>query len=1088
VNPNHPQEKEMTRFGPTDWFQGIAILAAFAIGAVAAADTPSGREILDAAGIQGGLVVHLGCGDGRLTAQLRGDKRYLVHGLDADPSHVAAARDHLQSLGVYGPVSVDRLSGDRLPYADNLVNLLVSEDLGDVPLDEVNRVLAPLGVAYLKQGDRWVKTARPWPEDIDSWTHFLHGPDNNAVARDRVVGPPSGLQWISDPIHLRSHEHLNSVSSVVSSAGRIFYVIDEGPTSAVIAPPQWRLIARDAFSGVLLWKREIGPWEGHFRVFRSGPPGVARRLVAVDGRVYATLGYGKRVAAFDTASGKTLHVYDGTEGALEIVCTGEQIFVVVGDIDLTPPADPGKRFYPQPAPRNKGLVAVDTASGEVLWSRRSADTAELMPTTMAISRGRLFYQNPADVVCLDATTGEELWRAERPVYTERLSWSAPTLVATPDVVLSADGSTGGLPDDVRKGREPVEWVMSDQDIRRHPPGDVVAFSAKDGTRLWSDRSLQGFCNPGDLFVVDDQVWCGADVGTGQALLNVAVDLKTGAVKSSRPQDGWPVAGHTRCYRSKATERFLILGDVGVEFVDLDDWRWNANPWVRGTCQYGVMPSNGLLYVPPDSCACRPEMRLHGFSAMAPRRSTSAATSANQPQLQSGPAFDWAPTAETTDPAAAAEQWPTYRRDPARSGNSPAPVPTDLAAVWQAQLGGQLTSPTIAENRVFVSRVDTHTVYALDATTGQQAWSCTVGGPVDSPPTIFGELVLFGCRDGHVYCVRHRDGQLVWRFRAADESRTIVAMDRVESAWPVHGSVLVHEGKVWFAAGRSPFLDGGIHVYALDAVSGKVAVKRTIFSRGPQQLHTSPPEQPGDVTAPGMPDILSASDGTVYMRWMGFDQDGNTTNVRPHLFSATGFLDDTWWHRTYWQYGVSMQGGFGGWPKAAMQVPAGRIMVVGPDTLFSYDRSEYDSGNGGDVHAGHIGVVKRDYQDSGRVDHTQNPFVLYAVAKPDAMQARRRAPKSQLKWQTSVPLLVRAMLVADQTLFIAGPHEGTDNHGLMHLAEPQPGALWAISAADGTVQSKCELAVDPVLDGMAAAGERLYLVTRGGDVCCFGRDE
>ena len=31
------------------------------------------RQILDAAGVKGGLVVHLGCGDGALTAALRAD-------------------------------------------------------------------------------------------------------------------------------------------------------------------------------------------------------------------------------------------------------------------------------------------------------------------------------------------------------------------------------------------------------------------------------------------------------------------------------------------------------------------------------------------------------------------------------------------------------------------------------------------------------------------------------------------------------------------------------------------------------------------------------------------------------------------------------------------------------------------------------------------------------------------------------------------------------------------------------------------------------------------------------------------------------
>jgi hypothetical protein len=30
---------------------------------------------------------------------------------------------------------------------------------------------------------------------LDEWGHYLHGPDNNAVARDTVVGPPRRFQW-----------------------------------------------------------------------------------------------------------------------------------------------------------------------------------------------------------------------------------------------------------------------------------------------------------------------------------------------------------------------------------------------------------------------------------------------------------------------------------------------------------------------------------------------------------------------------------------------------------------------------------------------------------------------------------------------------------------------------------------------------------------------------------------------------------------------------------------------------------------------------------------------------------------------------
>ena len=37
-----------------------------------------------ASGITGGLVVHVGCGDGEETARLRLNDRFLVHGLDID--------------------------------------------------------------------------------------------------------------------------------------------------------------------------------------------------------------------------------------------------------------------------------------------------------------------------------------------------------------------------------------------------------------------------------------------------------------------------------------------------------------------------------------------------------------------------------------------------------------------------------------------------------------------------------------------------------------------------------------------------------------------------------------------------------------------------------------------------------------------------------------------------------------------------------------------------------------------------------------------------------------------------------------------
>jgi len=133
-----------------------AVLFLASSGALAwAAPADEAGQILSAAGVKGGLVVHLGCGDGKLTAALRASDSYLVHGLDADAANVEKARAHIRSLGLYGPVSVQRWADvARLPYADNFVNLLVISDSGSqISQAEVIRVLAPLGVAYARYAE-----------------------------------------------------------------------------------------------------------------------------------------------------------------------------------------------------------------------------------------------------------------------------------------------------------------------------------------------------------------------------------------------------------------------------------------------------------------------------------------------------------------------------------------------------------------------------------------------------------------------------------------------------------------------------------------------------------------------------------------------------------------------------------------------------------------------------------------------------------------------------------------------------------------------------------------------------------------------
>ena len=103
--------------------------------------------------------------------------------------------------------------------------------------------------------------------------------------------------------------------------------------------------------------------------------------------------------------------------------------------------------------------------------------------------------------------------------------------------------------------------------------------------------------------------------------------------------------------------------------------------------------------------------------------------------------------------------------------------------------------------------------------GDVRWRFTANGRLDTPPAIHRGLCLFGSAAGWVYALRADTGEVVWRLRAAPTDQRIVAYGQVESPWPVPGAVLVMDDIAYFAAGRQPFADGGILVFAVNPLTG-----------------------------------------------------------------------------------------------------------------------------------------------------------------------------------------------------------------------------------------------------------------------------
>ncbi len=1026
------------------------------------------RQILDAVDVRGGLIVHLHCGPGELTAALRANGRYLVQGLDVEPAGVTEARELIRSKGLYGPVSVQRFDGRNLPYADNLVNLVVAEGLRDVPMDEVMRVLRPGGVAMV--GGR--KTVKPWPDDIDEWSHWRHAADANPVAADRVVGPPRHVQWVAPPRWQTHHDTTPSLNAMVSAGGRVFAIINEIPAGVRGLPGQWRLVARDAFNGVLLWKRPVPEWGWQQWSYKqmagrfNKPIHLSRRLVAAGDRVYVTLGFNAPVSALDAATGQVVRTYGRTEHTSEIAHKDGTLLLSVNE----GPQGPGQ--VAKKPPVKKRVMALQAETGQIRWEAgpyagvsSSWDEKERI-TRLALAAGEdhIVFLDGDDVVALDIETGTEAWRTPRPPH--------PPIKAQFDYYLAnlcalvySDG---------------VVLLAQPHPVKGHIPytptkADLVALSAETGKELWSRAcATWGYGTPPDIFVINGVVWA----HDAEPYTLMGLDLKTGAEQRRfATTKALRMTHHHRCYRDRATERFILMARRGTEFLGVDDGATILHHWIRGTCRLGIMPANGLLYVPPHPCVCYITAKLNGMYALAPGREDLAPVkeAASPNRLERGDAYGSKPGGQ----ASPADSWPTYRHDMNRSGATACTVPTRLERKWSKDMPGRPSSAIAAGGKVVVASTDAHGVHALDAESGAEAWALTVGGKVDTPPTYHRGLLLFGSADGWVYCVRAEDGVLAWRFRAAPAERTVVDYGQLASAWPLHGSVLIKDDVAYVCAGRSSFLDGGVFLYALNPLTGEVLQETRIYSIKPDTAQMANCELPYDMPpdAPGaLSDVMLTDGESVYLRHLRFNPDdlsehvlaggvqvltaaqrrvkarqgprgykyrGGHPGLGGQLLSNSGLLDDTWFNQSYWTVGGRGHS---------------RLLVFDANTIY--------------------GV--RAYKRTRR--HARDTFVPgkkgYKLFAMDRKTGKER-------WARQVAVRIRAMVLAGETLLAAGPPDVVPEDDPWAAFEGRRGAvLAAFGAKDGQELFQTTLDSPPVLDGLIAAEGRLIVSTQDGRVLCL----
>lgn len=740
-----------------------------------------------------GLVVFVGMPDRQLLASVQEDWKGIVQVLVEQTDERVELNKQLMAeghgLSRDGRTTLLEHNGPGLPYCDNSVNSIILAGPTGASHAALMRVLVPRGTLTTTDG---TTERKPWPDEIDQWTHARYDATNNVVADDTVVDPPDRLRWIGWPDHDRHHNFFASVSTMVSARGRLFTIIDEGSLVSVFLPPRWTLTARDAFNGVTLWKRQLDDWGPTLRNFRSGPAEIGRRLVAVGDDVFVTLGFEAPVSVLNAATGAKRAVLPGTKGTEEILLSEGVVLAVTGSprAELRDWAGP-ERDFTSGEKHKRGLVALHAATRSLAWQRRDRQTATLLPMSLAAKDGRGFFVYAQGVTAFELETGEQLWQTAEPVTMRRQAKFAPT--------------------------------------------------------------------------------------------------------------------------------------------------------------------------------------------------------------------------------------------------------------------------------------------------------------VDSG------LVVFGSRDGWLRCLRAQDGELVWRFRGAPEERQVVVREQLESVWPLHGATLVMDGKVYFAAGRTSVLDGGITVFCLDLLSGKELAKICIHDDGRAKREAGKPQD-------ALLDVLSFSNGRVTMRSLCFTPDLEVAKPVDHLQSATGFLDDNFFHRSYWAYAKRVVR-----YNTGSQAASGYLVTVDGRTAYAYGRArEYYLGHVKGFER-HLYVASIAPQQETLKPGPREPRSSGSFTRPIA----KYAPKGiAIGWSTQIPVLVKGMVVAGEKLVVAGP--AFELHPSSFLIDPATDGIRLASGPDKAARAKIQvdladrglkgkesprlcvlskrtervkvnhpLASSPVFDGLIAAAGRLYLCREDGVVSCLG---
>ncbi len=789
-----------------------------------------------------GLVHMPNCGNGELAfALLDADRTLRIHAQDPDYNKIQTARGTADVKGYYGRrVWFDQGDLTRLLPVGNSCDLAIMTNLTDKDLTpelakEISRVLHPWYGMLLMTGEFSIDTLAVWGNHLgssglswqissrgqttenrgqkgsgktdfslltsvfsgfllkaekprlpgtDDWPLWWHGPDNNPVSKDSAFRMPETLQWTGKPFYT------TRIELPIVADGRLYMLLNGHEMDTTRGAPLFRgiengkplLIAQTVGSGSRLWIRELSAdaWVQ-----------AARPILAAD-RTKVLIAEGKTLFELAGATGKELRKFEADTDEIKWMTLADGKLFILGGIKTE---SFGHRSSKAVIPfRSSGLnlIVYDRNTLKELWRiDREPGKGAFDPRSPAITGGKLFICGEDDTAeAFTVENGKPLWKVKagfERMKIQSYEWD-------------------------RSSRHPVTgyamcgvYIISGTEMAQ-----AVVLSQKDGSRLWT-RTTKG---PSMLqpLAFDNLIWNGRGAG---------VNPFTGKEEKKLGRIGGGTCGRDTASASG------IVGGGGFSY-DFEDEKHYPLLSAKSSCMAGQYIADGMLFKFPSPCSNCTEWR--GFLV----RGTQEHPPVLKQRIYSG---NTGTSITDTGP----EGWLTYRGNNTRSSNTGIQVSADLKIRWNIQTGIETDArskggrvlcdaelppvpPVIAGNTVIIGKGE-GSVCAIDLVSGKQLWKAYTSGRISSSPTIWNARVFVGSADGYLYAFSLKDGSETWRLRAAPGAGRPMVYEQLGSRWPILGSPVVQDGKVYVNAGMLNAVDG-VYVICADADTGVISWEQT----------------------------------------------------------------------------------------------------------------------------------------------------------------------------------------------------------------------------------------------------------------------